>query len=219
MKNQMFFFFLVSLIFLTSCQKHELVYSCDPAINMQVIKNMQQIKDMEAGSWQAINDLEYQRGVYRAFSSEQKLSLWMHKLQNALTLTWTDEEKAHIETLISFLGIDVLEGDIDDITYIKLYKWINYGLEVLKWNQEIIYSLVYTPQLLSSNKKIPATYFVTAKTRSEDIGRKTCNCGDAHGVLSCYHPYASYNCHVEDCEPGRGCGMFWAEKCWGVCYA
>ena len=74
MKNQMFFFFLVSLIFLTSCQKHELVYSCDPAINMQVIKNMQQIKDMEAGSWQAINDLEYQRGVYRAFSSEQKLS-------------------------------------------------------------------------------------------------------------------------------------------------
>ncbi|MFQ7503206.1 MAG: bacteriocin fulvocin C-related protein [Alistipes finegoldii] len=75
------------------------------------------------------------------------------------------------------------------------------------------------PQLLSSNKKIPATYFVTAKTRSEDIGRKTCNCGDAHGVLSCYHPYASYNCHVEDCEPGRGCGMFWAEKCWGVCYA
>ena len=156
MKNQMFFFFLVSLIFLTSCQKHELVYSCDPAINMQVIKNMQQIKDMEAGSWQAINDLEYQRGVYRAFSSEQKLSLWMHKLQNALTLTWTDEEKAHIETLISFLSIDVLEGDIDDITYI---------------------------------------------------------------VLSCYHPYASYNCHVEDCEPGRGCGMFWAEKCWGVCYA
>ena len=73
MKNQMFFFFLISLIFLTSCQKHELVYSCDPAINMQVIKNMQQIKNMKAGSWQAINDLEYQRGVYRAFFLRTKI--------------------------------------------------------------------------------------------------------------------------------------------------
>ena len=157
-------------------------------------------------------------GSISGFFLRTKISLWMHKLQNALTLTWTDEEKAHIETLISFLSIDVLEGDIDDINNIKLYKWINYGLEVLKWNQEIIYSLVYTPQLLSSNKKIPATYFVTAKTRSEDIGRKTCNCGDAHGVLSCYHPYASYNCHVEDCEPGLGAECL-GGKCWGVCYA
>lgn len=214
--------FVLCLISTPSCQKYELTYSCDPTIETWVTENMQRIKSMSSGNWQAVSDIEYQRGIYRAFSPEQKLRLWTDKLQDALTLAWNDQEKGHIETLISLLNISIFEGTMNDGTYIKLYKWINYASEILKWDQETIYSLVYTPQLLTASKKIPESYFVTAKTRSEDGGRKTCNCGDAHGILACYHPYASYNCRIAgvDCAPSdNGCGMLWLEKCWGVCYA
>ena len=85
MKKLFFIVGLLSLLTFFSCQNEENVYySCDEAEDAWVKENLSSIRKMETTEWFSISE-KLKLPVYRAFSLEQKQSVWMEKIKLTLT--------------------------------------------------------------------------------------------------------------------------------------
>ena len=93
MKKLFFIVGLLSLLTFFSCQNEENVYySCDEAEDAWVKENLSSIRKMETTEWFSISE-KLKLPVYRAFSLEQKQSVWMEKLEDVMMNNeWKTEE-------------------------------------------------------------------------------------------------------------------------------
>lgn len=111
---------------------------------------------MKVAEWYSINDIVYQKAAYVAFDSNQRKELWLSKLQETLKLDWTNAEKEHISKLIYLIEDNSNLFDnkvsVDDKTDLAIYQWKEYALEQLRWDHELIFSIIKTPEKLNANK-------------------------------------------------------------------
>ena len=75
-----FSFLLVIILSLVSCNKNEVIYSCNSEVNDWVNKNLYGISTMTRSEWKAL-DNEYKIPVFRAFSQEQRILFWKEKIK------------------------------------------------------------------------------------------------------------------------------------------
>lgn len=89
--------YIFGIIGISACSAP--TYSCDPEIDNWVTQNINRVKTLTRADWLDIDNIEYQRGAYGAFSVEQKVKLWIEKFEEALKLDWNETEYKHIKRL------------------------------------------------------------------------------------------------------------------------
>ena len=174
----------------------------------------------------AIDDIVYQKAAYVAFDSNQRKELWLSKLQETLKLDWTNAEKEHISKLIYLIEDNSNLFDnkvsVDDKTDLAIYQWKEYALEQLRWDHELIFSIIKTPEKLNANKKLDTSLYKTPATKnnSESDGNKqplcNCNSNESHKWFLCSLWF--HKCHIGVCEVrSKDCGDLWLYECNGLC--
>lgn len=227
-----------TLAILSSCQKDDLIYSCDPVVEKAILQELPNIHLMTRSDWLKIKMSEYKAAVFRAFTPTQRYKFISEKLSEVTQLAWSKEEMTHILKLQDFIdnnpqflntnwGIDKeLQNQFD----LFQYKWIesarNYG-----WTEKQIYAIAFSldkilnkaGDLLISDDKINVP--ITVKTRSESGGG-----GGGENLPWCFcHPYFQYckagdpamwfmSCKTNICkERWPGCQLLLLGTCTGIC--
>lgn len=214
------------LIFLFfSCEKEEVVYSCDPEIDEWVKSNLSEIETFE---WKELAQIgeRYQQAAFAVFSSEQRLSLWAKKLEHTLLLNWTYEEKSHLALLLKeiqnnpdwFIPYYFESNEIEyDKFMIFFYKWIEFSKEKLGWDSSIIQSIIGTLKApLTTTGIIESNTDIThIKTRSES----KCNCNTKLGnsYNECNSNYKHCSTKSSCVESSWSCSPLYVGKCNGLC--
>lgn len=207
---------VMTLAVSVSCSK-EPVYSCDKEVDEWTKSNLEAIQQMDRTEWSKL-ELKYQKGAYRAFSGNQRIDLWRGKITEALSLDWSAKERAHLVALLKIVESNPTwfsnemnnnEAEQDNMT-LTMYRWMEYATETLKWNKDLLYAIVATPQ-----KMIDKTgdLYGTPLTKGP-IGPAgdSCNCN-----------FKSDWCRNTTCSPARcneqpqGCGTLWMTACNGTC--
>ena len=218
---------LFSVVIITGCSKYEDEdYSCNKEVNQWAKSNLNEIKKMKVAEWYSINDIVYQKAAYVAFDSNQRKELWLSKLQETLKLDWTNAEKEHISKLIYLIEDNSNLFDnkvsVDDKTDLAIYQWKEYALEQLRWDHELIFSIIKTPEKLNANKKLDTSLYKTPATKnnSESDGNKqplcNCNSNESHKWFLCSLWF--HKCHIGVCEVrSKDCSDLWLYECNGLC--
>lgn len=218
------YLYILILIGASSCTEPQ--YSCDPQIDKWVSQNLERLKTISRAEWLDINDIEYQRGAYAAFSTEQKMKLWADKLDEVLELDWTETEYKHIDGLRE--GImdhpdwhrqDCPDPDSDS-KELFMYKWLDYAANQLYWPKELIYAIAFTPESIAKDKTIIRAESVRVPlmtTRSETRPRCDCHNPESAQYYACDDQ--NKDCRTGNCEMTTWrCGWLWTYECNGLCY-
>jgi lipoprotein len=224
---------LVCFFTLFSCQQDEMLYSCDPEVNEYIKSNLSDIQTMSRNRFLEI-ERDLQPSIFNAFTPEQKQLIWIEKFQNILSLRLTNKEKKHIELLIQYINENRLyfeepKAYEDDIA-IFAYKWTQYAMNVLMWDKEIIYNIVYDPSTVVQDSQnrfiIPEENTHTMrvgitsgrlKTRTEQDPPPSVKCSCNTGVDDC-GTTGLMTCKKWDCIAIYGCGFLFQAVCDGGCY-
>jgi hypothetical protein len=216
--------FLLVVCSITSCIKDDLMYSCNPEVNEWAKSSLTDIQKMARQDWLAIGDYSLQRAAFVAFSPAQKQALWIGKMEEVLTLDWTEREKQHIQYLLDFIKNNTAvfsnENGPDDEAELLRYKWEEYAQKELGWNRELLHDLVYTPRIMNANKKVVLEPTLPRRKSSNESGT------EEPKFLECYcrHPQnvgcGSGDCYHRSpkCREVRNCGFLniWF-MCNGIC--
>lgn len=208
---------------LFSCDADD--YSCDPETNKWVSDNIDDIRLMARKEWVQINDISKQRGAYGAFSIEQKIALWKGKLEETLVLKWSLEEYVHIEKLTNAIQANPdwfnqnATEEIQDQKELFAQAWLDYAIEDLKWSNELIYAIAFTPERIAPDKKVVhAPIRQKLKSRSEIVHECDCNRPESANFYQC--GMDTKDCRSANCkETGWKCGWAWSYACNGLCYS
>ena len=103
------FYSLVLLLIsfcLFSCQKDEMLYSCDSQIEKWAIENKSEINKMTRTQFLEINNFSIKKAAYRAFTFENKQEVWREKYRELETLDWSEAEWKHISLIYSLVLSD-----------------------------------------------------------------------------------------------------------------
>lgn len=228
-KRILYLFLLLVCVLITGCSKDEYeeeVFSCNEKANVWAKSNLQDIRQMKVAEWYSINNVAYRKAAYVAFKVDQRKELWISKLEATLKLNWTEEEKTHIEKLMSIVKYTPRlfneKAGVDDEVDLLLYQWKEYALEQLKWDKELIFAIITTPEKLNANKKLDMELYKSplVKDNSEAGGDKQplCNCNHnkSHEWFLCTLWF--HKCHIGVCEVRTvGCGDLWLYGCNGMC--
>lgn len=210
---------------LYSCGKNELNYSCDKEINFWVKGNISNITKMTSDEVLSYrNDVTRQKAIYAALSPEQKKDLWKAKVENVLSLSWTEQEKAHIASLLKiidaspFLFDSSIQDQYEDEIDIISYKWVSFAQEELGWYREIYaIAMTFNPITRLNDQLIVDESLINAieltKTRSESLA---CSCHASSGITTGVCP-SGFSCVTGGCDKVRNCGFLGANECIGLC--
>lgn len=221
MKFTKLFIIAASCFALISCQQQfsDEVYSCDPEVDTWVKKNLRDIRVMTRSEWNELDE-DYKGGAYGAFTPEQKQQFWLEKLDHAMELDWTIEEKEHIAALKNavienpiWLNPERTETDYEAYQLFE-YKWVEYAQEVLGWTTEQIAGIAYSGNnLLNTQGLVLKTEESMNKLKSSS--ERNCDC---HPTESAMFMCMGRICVVGNCNPTVWkCGLFWAAPCVGLC--
>jgi hypothetical protein len=223
---------IVMCFTLFSCSQDEEVYSCDKEVNAWVKENLTDIQQMDREDWLEIRTIDYQRAAYRAYTAEQKQTLWIGKICEVLdNITWTSQEIKHIETLLFIVkenlktfDSNVNQEDMNNVE-VDLYRWKEYAIEELKWSPELLYGLIGTPETMAADKKIVRSMNSKIRLKNgNEPNQSDCDCnsslpteGSSSGNYLCnywfYQCDTRTGCNTTSC----GCGDFWYYSCNGTC--
>lgn len=215
---------------LSSCQNGD-VYSCNPNLDKEIRTNLEIIRQMTRADLVKMDDIHYQKAAFRAFSPEQRKTIWMEKIDEVMLLDWNDIEKRHIELLYSFLdkyekifSEGFAERQQNELL-IETYRWAEYAKDSLGWNDKIINAMVGNPNKMltkTGNIEEKTVNNKIMKTRSEgEFGDCECNSDykedDSMIIYDCDRKDGCFG--FSDChQSSYGCGMFWGNPCNGICY-
>lgn len=218
MKN----FFIAGLVCLTvlSCQKNDLMYSCNKEADAWVKENLSTVKHMTRKEWKEIDPI-LGRACWGAFSPKQRALFWSDKLAQVYSLDWTEQEAEHIASLNRFLEDNpeifsvVLEDN--EVLFDKLdrfmYEWSDYAIQVLGWTKDLVGAIAASGYDLADKA---GNLYVHTQVNSDmrAIAGHDCQCNVAHDFCS-----SPLECMVDpDCyEKSWGCGWFITNKCNGSC--
>lgn len=220
-------FFCVMVITQSCSQSDEFLYSCNEEVDEWVVENLSDIKSMSWNDWLSIRENENRKAAYGAFSSNQKLAMWINRYHDILKLDWSDSEKEHIKKLLDYIqchpyifdGLELTPDQEDDMD-LFLYRWKEQAVESFNWSDQVLYALLAT-----GNKMIDkeGRLDINVAHRSTIIGGESgdrkdscsCNidddwCGGQDNVSEC----VSDGCHASFIL----CGSWLAKSCNGNCY-
>lgn len=212
------FVIVFSVVFLLSCQKSELEFSCDPAINEYVIEHLEEFSELSVQELVSYK-LQLQKAIFNSWDYQKKRSAWLDKFHYVLNnMPFTESENAHIQRLIAHISEDYfLKENIERNPEIRsrfATEWINYSINDLGWSNQFIAFMVYrlyTDQAqFASELSMLRSIGTTIKTDPES-GDCDCNvsadfCGNSY-------------CSSGGCTTvTTGCGWLWSMSCDGSCY-
>ena len=234
MKN-LHYYFMLSMMLLFSCQQEEIIYSCDPEMDDYIKSNISEIQTMSTAEFLKI-EKELQPSIFNVLKVKQKQQIWLDKYEDALKLNWTDEEREHIMLLIRYIQDNKTFFEdpkkYEDEISIFAYKWRRYAENVLMWDNNMIYSMVYDPGYLikdSQNKLIIIENndfsektnipILTKKfkKREENNPPPTVKCSCNEAVNDC-GTTGLMTCRKWNCIAIYGCGFLFQAVCDGGCY-
>lgn len=208
----------------SACQK-ELKYSCDKKADDWVKSNLTTIQEMDRPGFLAVSDT-YQRAAFRAFSPAQRRTLWRQKLEETLTLNWSEAERMHIEAMLvifdKYKNMFTEEFPEKDAFLVEAYKWKKQAVETFGWDNKVIRGIIGNPNILGNTKgellvikNIPHQTGTGKEPRMVDCDCKG-NLGEGIIIDDCAEPgcFETTSCK----ESSFGCGGFWVEKCDGKCW-
>ena len=215
--------YIFGIIGISACSAP--TYSCDPEIDNWVTQNINRVKTLTRADWLDIDNIEYQRGAYGAFSVEQKVKLWIEKFDEALKLGWNETEYKHIKRLQEEVQNHSIwfqpncSGPDLNCKELFMYKWIDYAANKLRWSNEPLYALEFTPKRLAKDKTLTrlSNHIPMTTTRSESLPRCDCHNPESAHYISC--SIEDHDCISGDCNVTTWrCGWLWSEECNGLCY-
>lgn len=199
-----------------SCQETELEFSCDPVINSFVLKNQEELSQLNVIEI-SIYDITLQRAIFNSWNAEKKRDTWINKLYYIL-----DNEKLntaeihHLQKLIKHIepGYFSDENGLNDEKTKFASEWINYAMDELKWTEEFVAFIVY--RLYTEEAQLEAEILTLDDLKlitSTDSESGSCDCNTSSDFCSIY------TCQSSGCSSvSSGCGWLWKESCNGSCY-
>ena len=231
MKQMTILGLLMAILAITSCNRDDLQYSCDPVINAWTKANIHEIQAMNRADFLNLDDAN-QRGAYRAMTSEQRIQIWIGKINQVLFLEWNERERVHIEKLRVFIdenamlfGRDVYV-EYQDIIELEAYKWGDFALNELGWTPELIYAIAGNPNdiIQLEQGKVGNVYLhsetIDGVVTKNVTPKTTCDCHwTESNMFMCSN--SGENCidrEISGCEmTSFGCGLLWLAPCHGLC--
>lgn len=221
-------FLLAGLTFISCDNESRIVYSCDPTEDEWVHDNLDEIRSMTRTHWEGLAE-NLKRPVLAAFTPEQRVCFWSEKFENALLLDWNDAEKEHIDAVIKYItlnpeifqGFKYLSDEKKDEFEIFFYSWREKASNEFGWSQELIASMIQSPNtLLDKNGTVATTLNVaTRATRSEGSSASKSKCHCSSKSDWCNGPAEWGECEKTDkCEEVEdNCGTLLVYTCDGRC--
>lgn len=216
-------FLFVAIIFLiSSCQKDDLFYSCDPTINSWVKSNLVEIAKMSR-----IDLIEKtptaQVAIFRAFSSNQRFQLWNDKINEVSGLDWSLEEEAHILTLRNALKeewfTDEFKKDSLKLQQVRIFlkSWCIEGMGRFGWTKKLIGGMIARSERLTDKQgTLEINSLSSAMAANVTDSETSCNCSKSDDWCPEIAGYG--HCNNETCTATSwGCGTLWIQPCDGVC--
>lgn len=220
----------IALLFLIlcSCKDSNNQYSCDPTINNWVKTNISKIDEMDRKEWLQLDESK-KKPAYRAFSAEQRQSLWILKLEEIVNMGgWSSEEIKHINKLKEIFvnninwfedGFNSNDNKVMEVEAI-IYNWCNSGIEQFGWSKNFAFSIINTPNKvvdLDGNVEITKTKSTRFKSTSEAPQNTSCDCHKSKIWNDCQN-LSSSSCHTSECtSKSSGCGIISLSSCDGLC--
>lgn len=213
-------FLLVSIIFVvSSCQKEENLYSCDPGIESWVKSNLKEISLMSREDL-APKEHSVQIAIFRAFSSKQRLQLWLDKIDEVVKLDWSTEEKAHIMSLRNALKEEWFNDEFrkDSIKFqpVNLFEkdWCAEGVKKFGWTKQQIGGMVgRVEELIDKQGNFKVVILKSANAVTATSSESDCGCNVSWN-MGC----VGMTCNSSSCTQSPwGCGMLFGYYCDGKC--
>lgn len=216
------FFYVAALLLLISCDD-EPMYSCNEQTDRWVKENMEVVRNIDRDSFLTYSDSK-KRAMYRAFTPEQRISMWKEKLNEVKMLSWNEKELSHITKLEEFIDMhkecfgDVMSDENEDVLDVFFYQWQTYAIDSLGWDRQIGFAIAGSLNRMKENKKLEGYDQNSQKsTRARGEDKPDCECRDAWGQDFCGP--AAGNCEqTPRCRYlPSGCGWFQQASCDGLC--
>ena len=216
------FLFVAIILFMSSCQKDDSFYSCDPNINSWIKSHLTEIGQMSRNDL-IVKKPSVQVAIFRAFSSSQRFQLWNDKIDEVLELGWSDQEQSHILTLRVTLKEEWFTDEFkrDSLksqqVHLFLKNWCLEGMARFGWTKKLIGGMVARTERLTNKQGTLETNGLESTraaiaTDSED----SCNCNQSDDW--CPQVGGSGRCKNETCSGSSwGCGTLWLDPCNGIC--
>lgn len=216
------------MVLITSCsQSEEIFYSCDKTQDEWVKENLSEIRQMTRSEWLQVDE-SMADPIYRAFTPQQRIDFWRERFDEIMELPWNDAELAHIQSLIDFMNSNLhifygnLSTEDEDAMDLFAYKWQQYAVEQLGWEENVGLIIMMSGDKLKNTKgdieKTSTGLYsrATISTRSESgTILTTCDCNDARLINDCF---PSRKCYDGGCKfVDSGCGLLKGKSCNGLC--
>ena len=209
---------LLLFLFLFSCQKTELQFSCDPDIDSYVSQNLKSLSLLSCNDL-ASYELPMQRAIFNSWDSAKKRNVWIDKLYLVLeNEPFTKTEVRHIQTLIDHIhsGYCLEEAIKQEKEYRSRFAadWINVALDKLEWTEQFIAFIVY--RLYASYSEMESELSMLHDLQENvTTNSETGSCGCSTTTDYC----GSSTCKADECSStSYGCGWLFSNPCNGICY-
>ena len=228
MRKFLLFGALGLMALITSCsQSEEIFYSCDKTQDEWVKENLSEIRQMTRSEWLQV-DKSMAAPIYRAFTPQQRIDFWRERFDEIMELPWNDAELAHIQSLVDFMNsnLHIFQGNLsvedEDAMDLFAYKWQQYAVEQLGWEEKVGLTIMMSGDKLKNTKgdieetSIGLYSKAVLSTRSEDFSEFfDCNCHYANVLTKCF---PSMRCEKNGCNYlETGCGLLMGKSCDGLC--
>ncbi|MBQ4448918.1 MAG: bacteriocin fulvocin C-related protein [Prevotella sp.] len=214
------FFYVAALLLLISCDD-EPMYSCNEQTDRWVKENMEVVRNIDRDSFLTYSDSK-KRAMYRAFTPEQRISMWKEKLNEVKMLSWNEKELSHITKLEEFIDMheecfgDVQSGENDDVFDLFFYQWQTYAIDSLGWDRQTGFAIAGTLNRMKGNREIEGGDFNMRKSIQTRSKSEECDCSS--DFLNDFCPIVMDCNDKAECEKvPDSCGWLWAKDCNGLC--
>lgn len=222
---------MMSCMILTSCQRNELLYSCNSTADRWVKNNLSEIQTMTRSSWLKLEESDpIKKAAYVAFTPDTKRNFWIDKISEVINqFNWNEKEREHLSLLLDYVQRSNIfaKSGIDNDFELFVYRWNDYAINELKWPRTLIYAITASGDKLIDTKGntlrsaigVSNQNSVMTMSETEDdncwCSQKSDWC-DIFGeipdnVVSCNR--YNWNCKIVS----GGCGSLWYFDCDGVC--
>lgn len=217
MKIKTTFLLLFLIITLTSCEKKEFEFSCDPRINKHVKENKKSFAGISLDELNSY-DISLQRAIFNSWDPAKKRSAWVEKLNSILSneeLNYYEQE--HLSKLVDHISSDYFsEANLNNkpASHTDFAReWISIAITDLQWKEDYIAYIVYRLYTNSEQfyQEISEINDLN-KSITTDTETYNCNCNTSSDFCN------TGACSSGDCNFTGGCGWLWSMVCNGTCY-
>ena len=208
------------MLLFTSCDDDP-VYSCDEQTDRWVKDNMELVRNIDRDSFLTYSDSE-KRAMYRAFTPEQRISMWKEKLNEVKMLSWNEKELSHITKLEEFINMhkecfeDGMSDENEDVLDVFFYQWQTYAIDSLGWDRQIGFAIAGSLNQMKENGEIEREDLNMRKgMRTRSKSGEDCDCSSKLFNDFCIGMYCNDRAKCEGVS--SSCGWFWNKDCDGLC--